>query len=339
MLVPLLLAATLTAPATTDSVRITPLPALPGHTATEAVAVNQWGHVAGTSTGPDGRRAVLWRHGGVLDAGPGDAVALNRRDQVLRLERGDSGPYARHPRIWHEGVTTDITPGGAGYVVASAINASGAVPMTFSTSPYGYHQEVAAVWRGSVQGLSESGAHLSVGVITDGGVVAGSKLPMFGSDAYAFRCAGTSCSRLADAPGTGGYSVTAANESGVVVGNRGDRPLRWAGDAVTVLPGGAGAVSSSGQAVNERGDVVGRTGDRATLWRDGRAVVLDVPAPSGAVAVSDSGDVVGWSGSRAFLWRAGRVVWLGEGFPVGLNDFGVVVGREGDRAVLWRVRR
>ncbi|GAA0231575.1 hypothetical protein GCM10010492_32740 [Saccharothrix mutabilis subsp. mutabilis] len=55
----------------------------------------------------------------------------------------------------------------------------------------------------------------------------------------------------------------------------------------------------------------------------------------GAGAVSDSGDVVGWSGSRAFLWRAGRVVWLGEGFPVGLNDFGVAVGR----AVLWRVRR
>ncbi|NUT90546.1 MAG: hypothetical protein HOY78_00820 [Saccharothrix sp.] len=338
MLVPLLLAATLTAPATTDAVRTTYLPVLPGHTATEAVAVNEWGHVAGTSTGPDGRHAVLWRHGGVVDTGLGDAAALNRRDQVLRLQTVDTGPYARHPRIWTEGVSTDIAPAGAGYVAASAINASGVVPMTYSTSPYGYHQEAAAVWRnGALSGLGEGGAHLSVGVVTDGGLIAGSKQPMFSGDIYAFRCTGTSCTRLAGVAGSGGYRVSAANESGVIVGTRGDLPLRWSGDTVTVLPGGPGAVSTSGQAVNERGDVVGRTGDRATLWRDGRAVVLDVPAPSAAVAVSDSGDVVGWSGTRAFLWRAGRVVWLGAGTPVGLNDSGVVVGRDGTRAVLWQV--
>ncbi|XVV01070.1 hypothetical protein ACQPW3_27090 [Actinosynnema sp. CA-248983] len=98
-----------------------------------------------------------------------------------------------------------------------------------------------------MQGLSEGGSHLSVGVITDGGLVAGSRMPMFSPDSHAFKCLGTSCTRLPDAPGSGSYAITAANESGAIVGTRGDQPLLWSGDTVTVLPGGPGVVSCRGR--------------------------------------------------------------------------------------------
>ncbi|MBW4721991.1 hypothetical protein [Saccharothrix obliqua] len=341
-------------------VTTTELPALAGQTA-RVVAVNDHGQIAGTSSGGGlEQRAVLWEHGGTTDLGRGSATDLNARGQVLGLEflSGGGGTYRQHPRIWFGGTTTDITPAGAGYVGANAINANGDVPMTYSRSPYGYHQEAAAVWRdGGHAGLVQSGPHLSIGVITDNGLVAGSYMAMFSDDKYAFRCTGTSCSRLPGAPGTGSYSVVAANEAGVVVGNRDNQPLRWEGETVTVLPGGPGAVASSKQAVNERGDVVGWTQNaagarQATVWRGGKQAVLNVPAPSEALAVNDSGDVVGYSSAsgqqRAFLWRQGRVVDLGtlggaSSVAVGLNNNGTVIGQAAaadgtTRAVKWQVR-
>ncbi|RKT55412.1 hypothetical protein [Saccharothrix australiensis] len=364
LLVPLLLAVTLpllAAPAAdaTGRVTITELPALPGQTTARVVGVNDLGQVAGTSSGGGAPRAVLWHRGTTTELGAGNATAINRRGQVLGLEyRGGSGTYVQHPRIWHDGTTTDLAPAGSGWVIASAINANGDVPMTYSRSPYGYHQEAAALWRdGRALDLQlTSGPHLTISVINDRGLVAGSYRPMSGTDGYAFRCRGTSCGRLADVPGTGGYSVSAANEAGVVVGTRDNRPLRWEGDAVTVLPGGTGGVADNPQAINERGDVVGWTQDatgtkRATVWRAGRQVVLDVPGPAEAVAISDSGDVVGWSSAsgedRAFLWRHGRVIDLGTlggafSVPVALNDNGTVVGQattaDGTHhAVRWHV--
>ncbi|GAA1337249.1 hypothetical protein [Saccharothrix algeriensis] len=365
LLVPLLLAVALPLLGTpaahaADRVRITELPALPGQTAARVTAVDDLGRAIGASTGNGPQHAVLWHRGRTTDLGGGEAVALNRHGQVLVVEAPSSGggTYVRRPRIWHDGTATDITPPGSGYVVAQAINAGGDVPMTYSRSPYGYHQEAAALWKdGALRGLDVGGgAHLSVSAITDGGLVAGSHLPMFGTDSYAFRCQGTSCGRLPAAPGSGSYAVSAANESGVVVGTRDNRPLRWEGDSVTVLPGGVGAVARNAQAINERGDVVGWTQDadgvrRATVWRGGQPVVLDVPGPSEAVAVNDRGDVVGWSSStgqwRAFLWRHGRVVELGalggaSSYPVALNERGVVVGHatkaDGTQhAVRWQV--
>ncbi len=366
VLVPLLLAVTLpllsTLPAQAGTrVTITELPALPGHTA-RVVAVNELGQIAGTSSGTGGQRAVLWQRGTTTELGPGYATALNRRGQVLGLEYlSGSGTYRQHPRIWHDGTTTDLAPAGAGWVSASAINANGEVPMTYSTSPYGYHQEAASLWKDDrLLGLGVpggSGPHLSVSVINDHGLSAGTKLPMFGDDKYAFRCQEASCTRLAAAPGTGPYSVTAANESGVIVGNRDNQPLRWQGDAVTVLPGGVGAVASSPQAVNECGDVVGWTQDaagvkRATVWRQGKQVVLDVPGPAEALAINDRGDIVGYSSAsgqqRAFLWRNGQAVDLGTlggaySVPVALNNNGTIIGQSTaadgtNHAVKWTAR-
>jgi probable HAF family extracellular repeat protein len=322
------------------------LPGLPGYPTHRTIAVNDLGQVVGAAYGNGAPHGVQWeRSNAGTDLGAGTPTGMNGIGQVLGLVTvSGAGPYVQRPFIWHEGKVTDITPSGSGWVSASAINNNGAVPMTYSTSPYGYHQERAAVWRdGKHTALPLSGSHLSLNAINDAGVVAGSKAPMFGADAHAFRCVDTTkCERLAAVPGSGAYSVKAINEAGVIVGNRGTQALRWEGAGVTVLSPN-GQVASGPQAINERGDVAGwSTGfnavKRATLWpAGGKPVDLGVPGPSEAVAVNERGDVIGWTSAdnpdapRAFLWRDGRIHYLGSlggahSLPVALNDSGLIVG-------------
>ncbi|QFZ19431.1 hypothetical protein [Saccharothrix syringae] len=344
-------------PAARADVLIAELPGLPGYPTHRAAGVNDLGQVIGTAEGNGPIRAVHWTPGGAAaDLGAGSPGAINQQGQVLISQSSTSGGYyVNRPRVWQAGQAVDVGPSGAGWVSAAAINGRGEVPMSYSSSPSGYHQTNAAVWRdGTHVALPVSGPHLFISAINDAGVVVGSKLPMFEGDRYAFRCAGTTCTRLAEVPGTDGYEVRGINEAGVVVGNRDDRVLRWEGDQVTVLS--PGRVAYGSQVLNERGDAVGSAADangvrRATLWpAGGKPVDLGVPGPSEAVAVNDLGDVVGWSGSsspRAFLWRAGKVTWLGSlggtrSRPVALNNRGVVVGESTDsanvvKAVKWTV--
>ncbi|MFT7839747.1 hypothetical protein Q5530_26695 [Saccharothrix sp. BKS2] len=364
LLVPLALAVVLplvTAPAAGADVLITELPGLPGYPTHRTVGVNDLGQVIGTAYGNGPPRGVHWTPGGAaVDVGAGNPRAINQRGQVLIVEaKSSTGPYVNQPRIWQAGAVVDITPRGAGWVGAEVINAAGEVPMTYSTSSSGYHQERAAVWRGGRhETLPLSEPHLFVDAVNDAGVVVGSKLPMFAGDRYAFRCGGTTCTRLATTPGTDTYQLSAINEAGVVVGNKDGQALRWEGDAVTVLSPD-GRVANGPQALNERGDVVGVTTDasgvrRATLWPGGgKPVVLDVPGPAEAVAVNDRGDVLGWSSAddpdapRAFLWRDGKRTWLGSlggahSLPVALNNRGVAVGESTTadgvlKAVKWTV--
>ncbi|MGM1063228.1 hypothetical protein [Saccharothrix sp. Mg75] len=353
-----LITAAAPAPAAPTTVAAVELPGLPGQPSHRATAVNDLGQVVGQAEGDGPVRAVQWSPGGAItDLGPGLPTGVNQRGQVVGMRaRRDLGPYAQHPRIWFAGGGTDITPPGSGWVITSAINAHGDVPMTYSTSPYGYHQERAAVWRGGVHVvLPMSGPHLSLSAINDAGVVAGSRTLPSGADFSAFRCVGTTCTRLADAEGYGAYSVEAVNEAGAIVGSRGTVALRWEGDAVTVLSAD-GRVAHGEQALNERGDAVGWSVvdgvRRAVLWpAGGKPVDLGVPGPSEAVAVNERGDVVGWtsaadgSSTRAFHWRAGRVTWLAPlggtaAFPIALNDRGVVVGESttaggGAKPVRW----
>ncbi|MEU4747058.1 hypothetical protein AB0G02_42275, partial [Actinosynnema sp. NPDC023658] len=310
------------------------------------IADNDHGHVIGVASGTGAPHAVHWARGSAgVDLGPGIPSALNQVGQVVVQEAvNGAGPYVQRPRIWQAGKVTDITPSGSGWVVAAAINNNGVVPMTYSTSPSGYHQERAVVWKdGRHVSLPLSGPHLWLSAINDAGVVAGAKLPMFGSGAYAFRCVTTStCEPLAAVPGSGVYDIKAINEAGVVVGNEDTQALRWDGTSVTVLST-SGGVANGTQALNERGDVVGWSTDaggtsRATLWpAGGKPVDLGVPGPSEASAVNERGDVVGWTSAdnpdapRAFLWRDGKVTYLGSlggahSLPVALNDRGTIVG-------------
>ncbi|MEU4449154.1 hypothetical protein AB0K14_06910 [Actinosynnema sp. NPDC050801] len=341
---------------------VTELPGLPGYPTHRTVAVNDLGQIIGVTSGNGAPRTVQWARGSTgTDLGPGIPSGLNQIGQVVIQEAvNGAGPYVQRPRIWHAGKVTDLTPSGSGWVIAAAINNSGVVPMTYSTSPSGYHQERAAVWRdGKHSSLPVSGSHLSLSAINDAGVIAGSKLPMFGPEAFAFRCVDTTkCEPLATVPGSGSYSVEAINEAGVVVGNKDTQALRWDGAGVTVLST-AGRVANGPQAINERGDVVGWTTEfsgtsKATLWpAGGKPVDLGVPGPSEAVAINERGDVIGWTSAdnpdapRAFLWRAGKVVYLGSlggahSLPTALNDRGTIVGESTTpdgtlKAVKWNL--
>jgi probable HAF family extracellular repeat protein len=97
-------------------------------------------------------------------------------------------------------------------------------------------------------------------------------------------------------------------------------------------------------AINERGLVIGERGSRipqpflrAFVWHHGR--MTDVaPAGSGysvAVGINNAGQIIGWScpcpGQRNFLWQNGVLTDLGGLNPVAINGLGQIVG-DGD---LW----
>ncbi|MFJ6676683.1 hypothetical protein ACIQMJ_36755 [Actinosynnema sp. NPDC091369] len=322
--------------------------------------VNDLGQVVGSAQGSGlPARAVLWSpSGGATDLGPGLAVGINQRGQVLGLEtRAATAPYQHKPWIWSGGVRTTVMAAYAAWAHAPAINDNGAVPVNYSTSLMRTQHNRAAVWQaGRHTELSLSGPDLWVYAINDAGAVAGMYANSATQDFAAVRCVDGTCTRLGGSSGYGPYVPEAINGSGVVVGNRATVAVRWEGVEATVLSEN-GRVAHGEQALNERGDAVGWTAAedgsrRAVLWpAGGKPVDLGAPAPSEAVAINERGDVVGWTAAndlgspRAFLWRAGRLTYLDpptghSSSPVAINNHGVVVGHttgtdSTNRPVIW----
>ncbi|MCE7000727.1 hypothetical protein LZG04_38820 [Saccharothrix sp. S26] len=333
------------------------LPGYPGHYVT---GINDLGQVVGSAQG-DGvpPRAVLWSpRGGASDLGPGLAVGINQRGQVLGLEiRAAAPPYQHKPWIWSGGTRTQVMQAYAAWAYAPAFNDDAVVPVNYSTSLMRQEHNRAAVWKaGRHVELSLSGPDLWVYAINGAGAVAGSYAVSATQDFAAVRCVDGACTRLGTGPGYGPYIPEAINEAGVVVGNRATVALRWEGDEATVLSEN-GRVAHGAQALNERGDAVGWSSGadgvrRAVLWpAGGKQVDLGVPGPAEAVAINERGDVVGWtsanewSSPRGFLWRDGRITYLDPptghfSRPIAINDHGVVVGHttgtdSTNRPVLW----
>ncbi|KOX25954.1 hypothetical protein ADK67_16630 [Saccharothrix sp. NRRL B-16348] len=338
-----------TSPAVADTAPVmvaAVLPGLPGYPDHHVTGLNDLGQVVGSAQDHDlPVHAVLWSpRGGATDLGPGLAVELNQRGQVLGFEtRTATAPYRNKPWIWFAGGRTVVSPPNAAWASAPAMNENGAVPVTYSTSLFRQQHNRAGVWEdGRHTELSLSGPDLWVYGINDAGVVVGSYAAFATQDFAAVRCVDGACTRLGGGPGYGTYIPEGITESGVVLGNRGTVALRWEGDVATVLSEN-GRVAHGEQAFNERGDAVGWTADedgtrRAVLWpADGKPVDLGVPAPSEAVAINERGDIVGYttatdlSTPRGFLWRAGRVTYLDPptgrySLPIAINNHGVVIG-------------
>ncbi|GAA2992449.1 hypothetical protein GCM10010483_41210 [Actinokineospora diospyrosa] len=341
------------------------LPLPQGITSVELQDINDSGQIVGTGYA-DSARALLWQGDTVTQLGLGSPSGINNLGQVVgtMYVSGSSGTYERTPKVWQGGTESVLAGPSRSYVSTGDITDSGIVAVTYPSSVQGYHMENIGLWQnGGFKRLAAptSGPHVSLGIVTENGTAAGTFLPMFGGESYAFRCGAQGCARLAANPGGTGQPIpSAANDNGVVVGNQSGVGLRWEGTQVTALPALAGAgdatVSGNRQALNKRGDVVGVSGGRATLWRDGVAIELGSPAggQSAAVAVNDLGDVVGWSKTpdgaqtRVFLWRAGRSYDLGSASatnvtPVALNNTGTIIGSgstPGSPQVLlrWTVR-
>ncbi|XVS61128.1 hypothetical protein ACQPYE_22765 [Actinosynnema sp. CA-299493] len=337
----------------------TVLAGLPGYPDHHVTGLNDLGQVVGSAQGPDSpARAVLWSpRGGATDLGPGLAVEVNQRGQVLGIEtRATTAPYRDKPWIWSAGARTVVAPSAA-WASAPAMNEHGAVPVRYSTSLFRQEHNRVGVWGGGrLTELSLSGPDLWVYGINDAGVVVGGYAAFATQDFAAVRCVDGACTRLGGSPGYGTYTPEGITEAGVVFGNRGTVAVRWEGVEATVLSEN-GRVAHGEQAFNERGDAVGWAADgngtpHAVLWpADGKQVDLGVPAPAEAVAINERGDVVGWTAAtesstpRAFLWRAGRVTYLDPptghySLPVAINNHGVVVGHttgtdSTNRATLW----
>ncbi|MER5265631.1 hypothetical protein ABTZ99_26470 [Actinosynnema sp. NPDC002837] len=339
---------------------VTELGRLTSHPDHYVTGINDLGQVVGSAQGHGlPAHVVLWSpRGGASDLGPGLAVGINRRGQVLGLEtRAAVAPYRHKPWIWSDGARTTVMQAYAAWATAPAINGNGVVPVNYSTSLMRRDHNRAAVWQaGRHTELSLSGPDLWVYGINDAGAVAGSYASAADQDFAAVRCVDGACTRLGGSSGYGPYIPEAINEAGVVVGNRGTVALRWEGDEATELSEN-GRVAHGEQSLNERGDAVGWAAGEdgvphAVLWpAGGKQVELAVPAPAEAVGINERGDVIGWtaanewSSPRGFLWRDGRVTYLDPptghySLPVAINDHGVVVGHttgtdSTNRPVVW----
>lgn len=112
-------------------------------------ALNERGHVAGTSIGASGSRAFLWRDGrmvdlGTLGGGSSQAAAVNNQDQVVGMSETADG--VTHAFLWEEGVMTDIGAlAGPGTSRATDINDRGHIT-GMVVDPVD-HSSQAVLWR------------------------------------------------------------------------------------------------------------------------------------------------------------------------------------------------
>lgn len=337
----------------------------------EAVAINELGHVVGNSTDASGReRVFLWRGvpsrmtGLGFGAGVG-AVDINDADQVI----GEDAPNRAF--ISEKGKVTKICDGSL-----TAINNHGqVVGMTKYRVPF--------VWQGGTMTLLPT---LGAGrwgwayAINDRGQIVGFSDSANGRY-HAILWDGKQMINLGERTS----EATAINDRGQVVG-RGNRmpsgAFLWLNGKVTDLGTLGGASTDAfyvdesygetafgwmARTINNSGQVIGssettRGETHAFLWEDGRMRDLGTLAGrtgSEAVALNNQGQVVANSFNyqpgedqqsvRAFVWQNGKATDLGTlggsaSAAIAINDRGQIVGwsttRAGQKhAVLWTLKR
>jgi probable HAF family extracellular repeat protein len=86
-----------------------------------AVAINDRGEILGTENGD----VILWQNGTSTDLGPGSPVAINGRGEVLGVH--GVGPGAYEPFVWQNGTLTDLGTLGGAWLYPTAISDRGQV--------------------------------------------------------------------------------------------------------------------------------------------------------------------------------------------------------------------
>lgn len=343
LLLALLLAAVLPASAqaivapaamATDEPEIVDLGVLPGGTSSFAEAINDQGHVVGSSdVGDTISHAFLWRRGrmidlGTLGGGPSDssgATDINNRGQIVGSSTiaVSEGDFTTHAFLWHRGRMIDLGTLGGPQSFATGINDRGDV--------VGYSSPAGEPAGGNVHAfLWRDGRMIDLGLVE-------------------------------------GETITnaeAVNNRGQVVANgNGSEGLGsfvwWRGvrSPLALTPEADGA---SAHDINDRSVVVGYVLvpgvpdiNRAVVWREGVAAELGVADPYGshAYGVNDRGQIVGTGiTTGAFIWERGVVSSLpsliGEGGTSAndINERGQAAGYSATaegispryHAVLWR---
>jgi len=213
--------------------------------------INRYGDVVGSSDGPDGQRAVLWRDGRIIDLGvlgggvASSAYAINDRGQVVGTSRTAGGELRGF--LWQDGRMRDL--GIDGGVMPGDINNSGQVVGALDFGDGGARRR-AFVWQnGTVVRLRSPGISSNAAAINDRGEI------------------------------TGGYMIEI---------ERGSRAVRWYRGTLTdlgLLPHGD---AGGGVSINDRGQILGTSNvsphsmEQGTfIWWRGRLHDL---APAGVPA-------------------------------------------------------
>jgi probable HAF family extracellular repeat protein len=115
-----------------------------------AVDINERGQIIGYTTTPAGKsRAFLWQNGARTDLGPGALVAINGRGQVIGYRESPAGEL--NAFLWQRGTTTDLGTLGGAWSFPTAISNRGQV-VGYSTDRSGVQH--AFVWQnGTMTGL------------------------------------------------------------------------------------------------------------------------------------------------------------------------------------------
>ena len=322
----------------------------------EAVAINGRGEVIGSSfTATEGSHGFIWRNGRMLDLGPGGAVALSDKSQVIVVRSFTGRNWSR---VWEDGRVRKLPPlPGWRDSYAAAINNRGQIVGWSGKKPSGSDAvgvQHAVMWQnGRITDLGTLGGTSSEATaINERGQIVGWSETKTG-DLHAFLWQRRTMTDL----GVG--DVLAMNDRGQVVSevvnyrvnvssDYRSRAFLWSGGRRRDL-GTLGGAWSTPKAINNRGQIIGlshvrRNLNHAFLWENGKMSDLRT---SEATALNDHGEIVGSTGTRsgkshAYLWQDGRLADLGAlGGPandseaVAINNQHQIIGTSGDRAVLW----
>ncbi|HEX6470147.1 MAG TPA: hypothetical protein VF069_13700 [Streptosporangiaceae bacterium] len=283
-----------------------------------AIAINDRGHIAGSSNG----RGVLWRDGHAIDLGmlPGGTACypldINDRDEVVGYARillsgGEEPVFTLRAFVWRNGRIHDLggLPGGD-YSVATGINDAGDIVGRSSRvlgewAPYYVH---AVRWHAGRIGELESADVLSHAEdITNDGWVVGSRGTPADPVTYTQAVAWKNGQSTVLYPG----DAIAANERHQAMGSHLNGGfVLWTRGEVVRLQKPGDDVSAMAEDINNLGQAVGWADSGAVLWRQAVPSLLPdlaLPGRSGASGINDRGQIVGWSSlsdieQHAVLW-------------------------------------